>query len=943
MKTHVLTASKTKKYMLYILAFSTIIRLIILAIPTEIWWDESVYISIGKFLFSGGASGFMEYQRPILFSILIGTLWKINIDPITAGRTLAIICSLATIYMTYLITKKIHNEKAGILAAIILSLTGYFIYFSTKILTGIPSILFILIAVNELLNKDLTRKNIIIAGIMTALAALTRFTSLPLTIAIILGIIITTISTPKKSGQESDRTIIKTTITNLVTFLISFSMTLMPYFIYMHQKYNDPFYSISNAITNINHSKIYWSSSTLDLIQQVIYQNPLLILSILGIYFYAKTRDRKKLTILAVLAISAIVLYTIPIKIPRYTLIILPFLCITAGSGLHILLENSQLTKKLKQLNKSYIHITVLILIILAGIIVINPYLETISENTEAKHNIYTYPKTNNITGPVLTTTPKIAAYIDNHITTFAWPDYAKKVYENNKKETELILINTCDLICLEHDTTCQKNKKEFIGMIEQENQKIKQETIDNCTYLIFINPDYKKEHNPLAINPLWWDEAIYMGLAENLYQNRTYTFNFGNQENFRPPMYPLTLAALFTITGPSETTPIHLNILIALLTAITTYLLAKELFSDKKISIASAILAVTSQQYIFWSSKILTEPLAILLVTISLLIFTKITKNKNTALYPLLGFILALAFLTRYPLGLLPIYFGLWLLATDRNHIKENRKKIMQALTIFLLICTPWMYQSCIAYNNPLGSALFNIHQVNDLYEPEPWTYYMSNLYTYLPYLGPLFTLGIVLSILTKKPKNKKEQYFLICWFAITLILLSFGISQKFFRYILIALPAIAIISAKTLNDIAEALTKKHAGIILAILILAISCTSAQSGLTKATQDKENGIILRDAADYIKTHSRPGNSIMSENYALLHYYTKQHVVWYPKDTWAIDEFIKRDNISYIVVENSIYYPEYSKHYFDETPGFTKEYEKKQGDYYIKIYKYTTE
>ena len=928
------TLTKAKKYLIIILTFSTLIRLILLSIPTEIWWDEAVYISIGKHLFSGGASGFIEYQRPLILPLLLGIAWKINIDPITAGRTLAIICSLATIYMTYLITKKIHNEKAGILAALILSITGYFIYFSTKILTDIPSILLILIATNELINKDLTRKNIITAGIMTALAFLTRFTSLPLIIAIFLGIIISTTKTRQKP---------KNIITNLATYLLSFSITLAPYLIYMQQKYNDPLFSISNAITNINETKIYYANSITDIAHQLILQNPLLILSILGIYFWAKTIDRKKLTILILLATSAIALYTIPINILRYTLILLPFLCITAGSGLCKLTEKPQLIKKLKQLNSPLIHITVLILLTLTGIIIINPYLQATTTTIESKQDIYTYPKTNNITGPIITTTPKIAAYIDNRITPLAWPGYAEKNYKNNKKDTELILINTCDLICLEHDTTCQKNKQEFITLVQQENKQIKQQTIDNCTYTIYKNPNYKKEHKPPKINPLWWDEAIYMGLAENLYHNRTYTFNFGNQEKFRPPIYPLTLAALFTITGPSETAPIHLNLLITILTAITTYFLAKELFSSKKISLTSAILAVTSQQYIFWTSKILTEPLAILLTTISLLIFTKITKNKKTTLYPLLGFILALAFLTRYPLSLLPIYFILWLLATDRNHIKENRKKIMQGLTIFLLTLTPWLYQSCIAYNNPLGAALYNIHQVNDLYEPGPKTYYLSNFYTHLPYLGPLFTLGILLSILGKNPKTKKEQYFLICWFAITLLLLSFTISQKFFRYFLIALPAIAIISAKTLNDIAGALTKKHANLFLVFLILTISIPSAQAGLTKAIQDKENSIILRQAADYIKTHSEPGNGIMSENYAPLHYYTKQHVVWYPKDTWAIDEFIKRDNISYIVVENSIYYPEYSKHYFDNNPGFTKEFEKNQGDYYIKLYKCTKE
>ena len=242
MKPSIQTASKTKKYLLYILIFSLLIRIIILSTPTEIWWDESVYISIGKYLFSGGASGFMEFQRPLLLSFILGTLWKINIDSITAGRTLAIVCSLATIYMTYLITKKTHNEKAAILAALILSITGYFIYFSTKILTGIPSILFILIAANELLNKDITKKNITIAGTATALACLTRFTSILLIIPILYTIIIS-----KKKYKNK--------INNITTFFLSFGITLTPYLTYMHMKYGNPLYSISSALQEISQSK----------------------------------------------------------------------------------------------------------------------------------------------------------------------------------------------------------------------------------------------------------------------------------------------------------------------------------------------------------------------------------------------------------------------------------------------------------------------------------------------------------------------------------------------------------------------------------------------------------------------------------------------------------------------------------------------------------------
>ncbi|MFH1126769.1 MAG: glycosyltransferase family 39 protein, partial [archaeon] len=344
---------KSRQYILYILIFSLAIRLALISLPTEIWWDEATYIGIGKYLLSGGTSGFIEYLRPLLLPAILGIAWKINIDPITTGRLFAILSSIATIYMTYLIAKKIDNEKSGIIAAAILSVTYYFINFSTKIITDIPSILFILIATNELLNKNLTKKNIITAGISSALAILMRYTSMTLIIPIILGI---TIISLKRKEKEKYRQ----AISDLATFLASFGMTLTPYFIYMYMKYNDPFFSMSQAMDAVNITKIYYGTSIINIIQELITQNPLLIFSILGIYLYAKNIDNKKAIILAELAMTAISLYVIPIKILRYTLMILPFLCITAGTGIHELSKRTQASKsteRLKNINITAIFI----------------------------------------------------------------------------------------------------------------------------------------------------------------------------------------------------------------------------------------------------------------------------------------------------------------------------------------------------------------------------------------------------------------------------------------------------------------------------------------------------------------------------------------------------------------------------------------------------------
>lgn len=451
----------------------------------------------------------------------------------------------------------------------------------------------------------------------------------------------------------------------------------------------------------------------------------------------------------------------------------------------------------------------------------------------------------------------------------------------------------------------------------------------------------------PFAQNPLWWDEAVYMGLAENLYYHGAYAFNTGDQEKFRPPLYPATLASLFLLTGPSETAAIILNIILAIMTAIILYYLSEELYHDRKISIAAPALLLASQQYIFWTSKILTETLAVFLVTLSLFAYIKISKSKTHAIPPVFGLILALAFLARYPLIILPAYFCLFTLATKGFRAQASKisaahklKSIpLEAIIVFLITLSPWIHHSIATYGNPLGAALENIHQVNDLYPSDPKTYYIFNFFTYYPLLGPLLIAGIILSF-RKNSINKKEDMFIIGWLAVILLYLTFGVGQKYMRFLLIALPCMAIISARALSYISGKLTKRHSALLMSLAILSICIVSSADGITTAIADKKNNIALREAGEYMRIHSSINETIMSENYPLFYYYTKHKVIQYPEKPEQIVKLIKAYNISYIVLDNFIEYPKYAYALFDNNPAFIKEFEKKEGDRFVKIYKY---
>jgi hypothetical protein len=46
-------------------------------VQPEVTWDESVYVGLGKYLYSNGASGIYEPFRPILLPLVLGALWKL--------------------------------------------------------------------------------------------------------------------------------------------------------------------------------------------------------------------------------------------------------------------------------------------------------------------------------------------------------------------------------------------------------------------------------------------------------------------------------------------------------------------------------------------------------------------------------------------------------------------------------------------------------------------------------------------------------------------------------------------------------------------------------------------------------------------------------------------------------------------------------------------------
>ncbi len=169
---------------LIVLLIGLILRLILLAYfwdkPLTIV-DETHYQQLAENIYKhkefAMTKGSPTSMRPPLYPIFLRTIYFL-VDGIhlNAVRIVQIILSLATIFMVFMLGKKIFNEKIGLLAALVFAVYPSFIFFTHLLLTEVLfTFLFSFFIWYFILFLEKKRfRDIWMAGIFMGLGALTR-------------------------------------------------------------------------------------------------------------------------------------------------------------------------------------------------------------------------------------------------------------------------------------------------------------------------------------------------------------------------------------------------------------------------------------------------------------------------------------------------------------------------------------------------------------------------------------------------------------------------------------------------------------------------------------------------------------------------------------------------------------------------------------------------
>ena len=408
-----------KKYALhFLIAFFLLFKIISLFKYHFPIWDEAVYLSMGKYIYSLGQSGYFEILRPIFFPLLIGIFWKLNLDYILFAELLSILIGVGTIILTYIITKKEFNENIALISAFLLALTPMFFLYTSYILVDIPSMFFVLICF-----YFIQKEKYYLAGLFAGISFLTRFPQALFVFA--FGLFILHKMVLEKKFKKHFINALKF---GIIFLLLISSFFIFNYFMYQHETGRWEHAAFRPLIFSVNN--IYDSGKEAlpfyFYFENLVLHNPFLILALLGLFFYFKDKIFFKRPLLFYSLLMFSLYYSLTgHKELRYALSFLPFVVIFASFGLNKL-YNLEITK-LKIFNFNFkkclfnvFKISLIVIFIIISLFLLSVIKTEFNYRSHDKpdmvKNYYEYFKFRPIDGSIITTDPLVGYYMDNKV-----------------------------------------------------------------------------------------------------------------------------------------------------------------------------------------------------------------------------------------------------------------------------------------------------------------------------------------------------------------------------------------------------------------------------------------------------------------------------------------------------------------------------------------------
>lgn len=304
-----------------------------LVLGDTVSWDGSVYVGMGKFLFSHGTVGLWETLRPVGLPIILGVFWKLGLDPYSIGQLLALSAGGFVLFFSYRIAERIY-EGSGVFAAVLLAFMPLFLTYSTLPMTDTISAALVLGAVYLTLSRKEGRGRLFTAGLLAGLAFLFRFPQG--LIVVVLGLIVL--------AQEwiAGRTLRSAFIAGC-WLTLGFAIIVGPFLFVNFLAYTDPFLPMKAGSAIIGRAPAMYIEPWYFYLKSLFQSNAYVLFGIMPlIAFFIRKKWRANVPLIA--GIVFLIVYGsyfthLAHKELRYSLAFIPMATVFAGVGVSMVVN----------------------------------------------------------------------------------------------------------------------------------------------------------------------------------------------------------------------------------------------------------------------------------------------------------------------------------------------------------------------------------------------------------------------------------------------------------------------------------------------------------------------------------------------------------------------------------------------------------------------------
>lgn len=394
----------------------------------------------------------------------------------------------------------------------------------------------------------------------------------------------------------------------------------------------------------------------------------------------------------------------------------------------------------------------------------------------------------------------------------------------------------------------------------------------------------------------MWWDEAVYLSLGRSITQGFYSLEQNITLETFRPPLFPL-------IISPLHGSVLAARFFVAIMSIIAVfciYLLGKEIF-NKRTGLIAALFTSAGFYFVFFTTKVLSEPLLIIMISMSMYFFHKWTKEGKTIQIYLAGIFAALAFLTRYFGAILFFsYIAYFILS------KKKDKRILEFLSGYFIVLSPWFFMNQLYYGNPLGALYANLgYYLKEVIIPLSRTFNEVLLVMGLTLIT--MPIGFILAA-----KNYRKHLQILSFLVLSLAFFAI-LHHKEPRYLLSFYPVYSIIAACGLNQFSKFnKTKFVVPVILSLLMIPMMW-----GLQASWIDRASASGLINATHELKSLTMPGEVVLAQSYPYVYYFAERSARKFPYIEEEVANTVRNNSIRYVLYHKfEDGNPEYAAEYF---------------------------